>query len=36
MTNILFDVTDKPYGEFGNFSRHPIELDGLLWPTSEH
>ncbi|THF84850.1 NADAR family protein [Deinococcus sp. KSM4-11] len=36
MEPILFYATDKPYGEFSNFSRHPIELDGLVWPTSEH
>lgn len=36
MTQILFYATDKPYGEFSNFSRHSIKLDGLLWPTSEH
>ncbi|WP_424949526.1 NADAR family protein [Deinococcus sp.] len=36
MTQILFYATDKPFGGFSNFSRHPIELDGLLWPTSEH
>lgn len=36
MPQILFYATDKPYGEFSNFSRHPIELSGLLWPTSEH
>jgi N-glycosidase YbiA len=36
MTQILFYATDKPYGEFSNFSRHTITLDGFLWPTSEH
>lgn len=36
MESILFYATDKPYGEFSNFSRHPIGLDGLVWPTSEH
>ncbi|WP_412028130.1 NADAR family protein [Deinococcus yunweiensis] len=36
MKLILFYATDKPYGEFSNFSRHPIELDGVVWPTSEH
>lgn len=36
MTKILFYLTDQPYGEFSNFSRHPIELDGAIWPTSEH
>ena len=33
---ILFYETDKPYGCFSNFSRHPITLDGILWPTTEH
>ncbi len=36
MNQILFYNIDKPYGEFSNFSRHPIELGGLTWPTSEH
>ena len=36
MSRILFYATDKPYGEFSNFSRHPTEVDSLLWPTSEH
>lgn len=36
MQKILFYNTDKPYGEFSNFSRHAIELDGAIWPTSEH
>jgi N-glycosidase YbiA len=24
------------FGCFSNFSRHPIEIDGKVWPTSEH
>ena len=24
------------YGEFSNFSRHPIDLGGMSWPTTEH
>ncbi|GHF53214.1 hypothetical protein HNQ07_003268 [Deinococcus metalli] len=36
MEPILFYATDKPYGEFSNFSRHPVVLDGIEWPTSEH
>jgi len=36
MSPILFYATDKPYGEFSNFSRHPIDVDGVVWPTSEH
>jgi ribA/ribD-fused uncharacterized protein len=33
---IRFYETDRPYGLFSNFSRHPITIDGRLWPTSEH
>ncbi|WEF33944.1 NADAR family protein [Pseudoduganella chitinolytica] len=33
---ILFYETDKPYGCFSNFSRHPIVIGGVTWPTSEH
>ncbi len=36
MQQILFYATDKPYGEFSNFSRHPIDIGGVTWPTSEH
>lgn len=31
----FYYVKDK-YGCFSNFSPHPIDLDGKLWPTSEH
>ncbi len=33
---IFFYETDKAYGCFSNFSRHPISVDGVVWPTSEH
>ncbi|MCB9749278.1 MAG: NADAR family protein [Myxococcales bacterium] len=33
---IRFYREDRDYGEFSNFSPHPIELDGERWPTSEH
>lgn len=33
---IRFYKVPDPYGYFGNFSRHPIELDGKRWPTTEH
>jgi N-glycosidase YbiA len=33
---ILFYRVNEPYGEFSNFSPHGFELDGKLWPTSEH
>ena len=36
MNKILFYRTSEPYGEFSNFSPHPIELNGGTWPTSEH
>lgn len=36
MNQILFYRVSEPYGAFSNFSPHPIELKGLLWPTSEH
>ncbi len=26
----------EPYGDFSNFSRHPIVLKGKVWPTTEH
>ena len=31
----FYSVGDE-YGEFSNFSPHPITLDGKRWPTSEH
>jgi N-glycosidase YbiA len=33
---IYFYESDKPYFEFTNFARYPIDLDGKVWPTSEH
>ena len=36
MKRILFYRTNEPYGEFSNFSAHPIRLNGLAWPTAEH
>jgi len=33
---IRFYRLNEPYGEFSNFSPHPIELKGQIWPTSEH
>ncbi len=36
MTTIRFYSTREEYGCFSNFSRHPFELDGKRWPTSEH
>ena len=36
MKRIHFYRPTEPYGEFSNFSPHPIELGGKRWPTSEH
>jgi ribA/ribD-fused uncharacterized protein len=36
MKQILFYRVRDAYGEFSNFSAHPIQLKKCLWPTSEH
>ena len=36
MTVINFYSTKDQYGCFSNFSRHPFELDGKQWLTTEH
>ena len=33
---IYFYSTIDKYGEFSNFSRHGVELDGEWWSTTEH
>ncbi|NES23201.1 MAG: NADAR family protein [Symploca sp. SIO3E6] len=33
---IYFYKVDEPYGCFSNFSPHPIQVEGLYWPTVEH
>jgi N-glycosidase YbiA len=33
---VRFYESNRAYGVFSNFSRHPITMDGRLWPTSEH
>ena len=35
MTIRFFSRSDR-YREFSNFANYPIEIDGRLWPTSEH
>ena len=35
MTIFFYTKTDA-YGDFSNFSKHGIEVDGLWWPTVEH
>ena len=36
MEVIRFYKTNDAYGCFSNFTPYPIEIDGKLWPTSEH
>jgi len=36
MANVRFYKTKGTYGCFTNFSKHPIELKGEVWPTTEH
>lgn len=36
MDRIEFYREEDAYGCFSNFSPHPIELDGRVWPTTEH
>jgi len=36
MKQALFYRLNEPFGEFSNFSPHPFELEGRVWPTSEH
>lgn len=33
---INFYLVDDEYGAFSNFAPYPIELDGKVWPTTEH
>ena len=33
---IYFYTTNQEYGEFSNFSKFGIELDGKWWKTTEH
>ena len=36
MRVIRFYKVSEEYGYFSNFAAYPIELDGKVWPTSEH
>lgn len=36
MNTIKFYKPNDPFGEFSNFSLHPITLDEKVWPTVEH
>ncbi len=36
MKAILFYRLRDLFGEFSNFSPHPVELKGRIWPTTEH
>ena len=33
---IFFYTPDGPYGDFSNFAKYGVALDGLWWPTAEH
>ncbi|HLO86753.1 MAG TPA: NADAR domain-containing protein [Nostocaceae cyanobacterium] len=33
---VYFYKVWQPYGCFSNFSPHPIEMQGTVWPTVEH
>jgi N-glycosidase YbiA len=36
MKTIYFYRPKDSHGEFSNFAPYPIEIDGKVWPTSEH
>ncbi|ADV67425.1 NADAR family protein [Deinococcus maricopensis] len=36
MKAIRFYRQGDAYGTFSNFSAHPIHVDGVTWPTTEH
>lgn len=37
MTEVIyFYRVNDPFGEFSNFYSAPIDLKGLIWPTTEH
>jgi ribA/ribD-fused uncharacterized protein len=33
---ILFYLKRDPFGWLSNFSQHPVEMKGRVWPTVEH
>ncbi len=33
---IHFYHSNRSFGSFSNFSKHPVFLDGMIWPTTEH
>lgn len=36
MSEINFYRVNDDYGYMSNFAAYPFEIDGVLWPTSEH
>ncbi len=36
MDDIRFNSEKEKWGEFSNFAKYIIEIDGKKWPTSEH
>ncbi|HEX7798769.1 MAG TPA: NADAR family protein, partial [Asticcacaulis sp.] len=33
---IFFYTPDGPFGDFSNFAKFGVALDGVWWPTTEH
>jgi ribA/ribD-fused uncharacterized protein len=36
LDEIKFYRTGDAYGDFSNFAAFPVEIDGKVWPTTEH
>ncbi|MEM7192768.1 MAG: NADAR domain-containing protein [Pseudomonadota bacterium] len=36
MMTIRFYSKSERYRDFSNFANYPIEIDGIIWPTTEH
>jgi len=36
MEDVRFNSEKEKWGEFSNFARYPIAIEGKEWPTSEH
>ena len=36
MNRIAFYKVSESYGELSNFAPFPVEIDGTVWPTTEH
>ena len=36
IVKVMFYKENKPNGHFSNFYGSPIDIDGVVWPTTEH